>query len=451
MTLVDRASPTDRAFLVMDRGPVPEQLGVVLLLDRAAHLDLASTRRLVEQRLDAVPRLRQRLVRAPLGGGGPLWVDDDAFDVRRHVRALDCDDPGDEAALMREALAQVMRPLPRDAPLWSVGLVTGRPSGGAALVVVLHHVLADGVGGLAVLGALVDPDPPASHPVPARDPQPRPPTTRLVADAWRRRVRAAHEVVPSLRLLRSSMSASGGLAPPAAARSSLVRRTGPHRAVSVVRVPVAPLAAAAHRHGATTNDALLVAVAAALHDVLLVRGERVDPLLVAVPVSGRSDGDAAALGNQVSPLLLAVPTTGDLGGRLEQVAAAVRANHAAATGPPPIALLGGGFRLLARAGGYQWYMRHQHRLHTLVSHVRGPHAPVCFGGAPVTAAVPIAVSENGNLTVCFLVLTYAGTVTISAVVDPDRFPDLDVLAAGLRRQLDLVVRSPATRYPRTGS
>ena len=451
MTLVDRASPTDRAFLVMDRGPVPVQFGVILLLEHAAHLDLATVRRLVGQRLGAVPRLSQRLVRAPLGGGGPLWVDDDAFDVRRHVRALDCDDPGDEAALMREALAQVMRPLPRDAPLWSVGLVTGRPSGGVALVIVLHHVLADGMGGLTVLGALVDADPSASPPAPAPAPQPRPPTTRLVADAWQRRVRAAHEVLPSWRLLRSAMTASGGLAPPAAARSSLVRRTGPRRAVSVVRVPVAPLAAAAHRHGATTNDALLVAVAAALHEVLLARGEQVDPLLVAVPVSGRVDADAAALGNSVSPLLLAVPTTGDLGGRLEQVAAAVRAGHAAATGPPPIALLGGGFRLLARAGGYQWYMRHQHRLHTLVSHVRGPREPVCFGGAPVTAAIPLAVSENGNLTVSFQVLTYAGTVTISALVDPDRFPDLDALAAGLRRQLDLVVRSPGTGYPRTGS
>ena len=121
-----------------------------------------------------------------------------------------------------------------------------------------------------------------------------------------------------------------------------------------------------------------------------------DPLLVAVPVSGRVDGDAAALGNSVSPLLLAVPTTGDLGGRLEQVAAAVRAGDAAATGPPPIALLGGGFRLLARAGGPPVV----HAAPASAAHPGRPRARaaqlVCFGGVPVTAAVPIAVSENGE-------------------------------------------------------
>ena len=60
------------------------------------------------------------------------------------------------------------------------------------------------------------------------------------------------------------------------------------------------------------------------------------------------------------------------GRRLEQVAAQVRAHKAAATGPPPIAVLGWLFRPLAALGGYHWYMNHQHRFHTLVSHVRGP-------------------------------------------------------------------------------
>ena len=52
-----------------------------------------------------------------------------------------------------------------------------------------------------------------------------------------------------------------------------------------------------------------------------------------------------------SPMLVAVPPTGDAGRRLEQVAAQVRAHKAAATGPPPIAVLGWLFRPLAALGG----------------------------------------------------------------------------------------------------
>ena len=42
----------------------------------------------IEARLDAAPRLRRRLAPTPLGLAPPAWVDDDAFDLARHVRRL---------------------------------------------------------------------------------------------------------------------------------------------------------------------------------------------------------------------------------------------------------------------------------------------------------------------------------------------------------------------------
>ena len=43
---IERASPTDRAFLAMEaRGHVPEQFGVILLLDGAGGFGLAQARR----------------------------------------------------------------------------------------------------------------------------------------------------------------------------------------------------------------------------------------------------------------------------------------------------------------------------------------------------------------------------------------------------------------------
>src|SRR5215475_9479579 len=85
--VIERASPTDRAFLAMDTGQVPQQFGVILRLGPAGGFGLAEARRLMAERVPAVPRLRQRLVRAPFGGG-PIRVDDPQFDIASHVRTV---------------------------------------------------------------------------------------------------------------------------------------------------------------------------------------------------------------------------------------------------------------------------------------------------------------------------------------------------------------------------
>ena len=447
--VIERASPSDRAFLAMDCGEVPEQFGVILMLDEGGALDLGRARRLIAERVPAVPRLRQRLVRVPLGCGGPIWVDDPGFDIRRHVRAVACREPGDEPALLDTALSVIMSRLPRTAPLWSAVLVTGPGGNTLALVIVLHHALADGVGGLAVLAELIDGP---SHAPEVCSPRSAPAPASLARDAFAARLRAVRHAPQSWHLLRESMGAGGGLRPPRAAPTSLNQPTGPRRQLAVVRADLAAVRAAAHRHGATANDAVLVAVAGALHHVLVTRGEPLSKLLVTVPVSGRRPGGEAPLGNMVSPLLVSVPATGGVPDRLRQVTAQVRAHKQAATGPPPIALLGWVFRPLAALGGFRWYMDHQHRFHTLVSHVRGPAEPVTFGGCPITSAIPAGVGPGGNIPVYFEVLSYAGTLTVTAVADPDHFPELGALADALRAELDLVIHAESTPVmPQPGS
>jgi len=429
--VIDRASSTDRAFLAMDTGTVPEQFGALLLLDDDG-LDLSQTRALLGERVAAVPRLRQKLVRVPFGCGGPIWADDASFDIDRQVRAVTCRQPGDEQALLDTVLELVMQPLPRNAPLWSATLVTGLAGRRTALTIVLHHVLADGVGGLSILAGLMDPG------GEARDlgfPRPQPAVWALASNALLERLRGLRRCAQTWRLLRASLAGSGGLRPPAAAPCSLLERTGPRRRAAVVRTDLKALSVAAHRRGATVNDALLVAVAGALHRVLLQRGEYVDTFALAVPVSGRQRGSQPQPGNLVSPMLVHVPATGAAAGRLDRVAADVRALKAASSGPPPIALLGWLFRPLARLGGYRWYMNHQHRLHTLVSHVRGPGEPVTFGGSRIAEAVPVAVGEGGNMPVYFEAMSYAGTLTITVIVDPENLPESAELVDALHAEL----------------
>jgi diacylglycerol O-acyltransferase / wax synthase len=441
-SLIERASAADLAFLAMDTGAVPQQFAVILIMEKPGDLGLQQLRQLISDRITAVPKLRQRLIKVPPGCGRSVWVDDLDFTIDRHVRAVACRPPGDEAALLETALSVIMSPLSRDHPLWSIVLITDLVDGAVAVVVVLHHVIADGLGGLNVLAALVDPGTP---PAPVPPTRPWPSRASLARDAWLARLQGIGRAASSLRSLRRGMLVGGGFHPPRAVPCSLIQRTGPRRRVAVLRLDRARLAAAAHGNGATANDAVLVSVAAALHGLLFDRGEYVDPIVVTVPVSGRRPGASQDMGNLVSPMLINVPTSGTVREHLAAVRAEVEGHKAAATGPPPIAVLGGLFRLLARLGVYRFYMNHQRRFHTLVTHVRGPVEPVRLGGNEVSAAIPVAVGEAGNTTVNFEVLSYAGILTIAAIVDPDHGPDPDDLIERLQKEFGVIMaaRKPA--------
>ena len=215
MADVDRVDAGDRAYLAMDRR-MPSHVAAVLILDALS--DPASATATLHPRVAAIPRLRQRIVRAPLGCGGPFWVDDSEFHLDRHVHRMTCPPPGDDRALLDAAAAIAGRRLPRDRPLWSITFLTGLTDGRTAMVVVLHHAVADGIGGLAVLAALAD-----DAPQLAGDrgfPRPFPSRARLATDAAARRLRAIPRAPRAARDLWRAMTAAGGLRPEPPARCS---------------------------------------------------------------------------------------------------------------------------------------------------------------------------------------------------------------------------------------
>jgi diacylglycerol O-acyltransferase len=445
---VERAGPGDLAMRAMSaRASVQQQLGALLLLEAGPGFDVSVATQRLAERIHAVPRLRQRLVHPPPGAGGPVWLDDAAFDVRRHVQRARCPTPGDEQALLDLTAALAGNALPRDRPLWSATFVTGISGGRVALLVVVHHVLVDGIGGLAVLAALVDP--PSGETLPAFSPQPfprpRPTYAALAADAARSKLRALRRLPAAVRALRRATAAAGGLHPPRAQRCSLLGRTGSRSRFAVARTDLVRLRSAAHGLGGTVNDALLAAIAGALGSVLDQRGESVETVVAAVMVTGRRSAAVEQLGNAATPLLVAVPTDGDVTDRLQRIAGTVRAARATAAGPSVIAVLGPLFRMLAVAGLYRWYMTHQRRFHTLVSNVPGPDRPLAFGGAPIDSIVPVGVGDAGNVTVSFLALSYAGTLTVTVIADPEALPESTAVAARLQAELDAVVSAAAGR------
>ena len=433
---VDRASPADLMQLAIRVRPAPMNVGAMLVLGGGPGFSVDEAQRLLGERIGLVPRLRQRLRQAPLGCGRPYWADDRAFDLQDHVRQVACPSPGNDRALLDMAGTLLGEDLPRSRPLWSATFITGLADRSTCLVIVMNHVLADGIGGLAVLAELVDRPPgiQADSASSASFPAPPPRNRALAADAWKGRARRLTDLAGSVRAFRQGLAEMGSARlPPKLPATSLNRRTGPRRRIDVVVADLAAIRDLGQAHGGTVNDVILAAVGGAVRALLASRAEQLNVLTVSVPVSARQTATGGQLGNQVGVMPVPIPVSGDLASRVIQAAAITRRRKAAVHGSSAT-LVGPAFRVLAAIGLLPWFFDRQRLVHTFVTNLHGPAEPMAFAGAPVRALIPIP-NTTGNVTVTFGALSYAGQLWLTVLSDPTRVPDVSLLTTALRDQL----------------
>jgi len=444
---MERLTAEDRLVLWPDE-LWPQDIGALAVLDGAGRLldpdgrfRAGTVRQAVEARLHLVPRFRQVLHVPRPGLGGPLWADAPSFDLADHVRVTGVPAPGDEAALLRVTEQLRRRRLDRSRPLWEMWFLTGLPERRIGLFARVHHAIADGIAGVATLGAFLDaaPDAPAG---PARSwtPAPVPPARSLLADNLRRQAAGLGGAVSALarpgataRQVRDASSAMRGMfsAPPTP-RTSLDQMVGADRSLAVIRGNLDLARQVAHRHGAKVNDILLAVTAAGLRGLLCGRGEPVDNLALPVyvpvtlrPVQHREQARGNLVGQMVVPLPLGEP---DCGLRLEQIAAEA-ARQKASSHPS----LGTMFRSrLARRALPALLSRHPVSVTT--ADVPGPPLPAYFAGARVLEVFPV-LPLIANVTIGVGALSYAGQLNITVVADRDAVPDLDTFTAAARSGL----------------
>jgi WS/DGAT/MGAT family acyltransferase len=445
--VIDRASAADLTQLAAEIGTVPMQVGGVVVLEPSPDLTPQHLAGLVGSRAAAIRRLRQRLVKAPFGCGRAYWADDPSFDVDHHVEVVRCPAPADQQTLLDLAADLLTTPLPRDRPLWRSCVVTGLTDGSNAVAVVLHHVLADGIGGLAVLGSLVDGAPAASETdVRVR----RPPERRALArEAWATRLAAVRRVPQSVRTFRQGLHELGGGLPKQVGPSSLLQPTSARRHVNVVRADLESVRGFAHCHQVSVNDVLVAVLAAGMARLLESRGERVTELVVSVPISSRKQADTAGLGNAVGTMPVKVPVALRLADCAASVADTTRAIKASGRGTSA-ALLDPVFRALASMHLLGAVISRQRLVHSFISNMRGPEQVLRLGGAAVTELVPLAATP-GNVTVCFTVLSYSGSLNIAVVTDPERVPDVAVLTDAICVELARIATARRSRGEGTGA
>ncbi|MBO0870108.1 MAG: hypothetical protein J2P15_16235, partial [Micromonosporaceae bacterium] len=247
-----RLSASDVINLAVEVPDTPMHMGALVVLDGAVLCDaqgrlcVAQLRAQVSRRLAAVPRLRQVVHPAGLLAGRPVWTDDPAFRIERHVEVVRMpagqeggQSPDAGESLLRLAARLLETPLDRAHPLWRMWFVSGLPQGRVGLVVAIHHVLADGLATVRMLVTLLGEA--SALPPDAPPPGPAPTGPALVLDNIRcratdlgaRRGRPPRSRVRARGLLRGLAEAWH------APRTSLNAVVGPHRRLAVLRLDLA--------------------------------------------------------------------------------------------------------------------------------------------------------------------------------------------------------------------
>jgi diacylglycerol O-acyltransferase len=469
-----RLSGIDAAFLYLERKELPLHIAGLCVFE--GEIPFAGFVRSVDSKLHLLPRYRQVVVDPPFHLGYPSWEDDQRFDIRRHIFRATLDPPGGRAeleALAGRLLSQVMD---RAKPLWDIHVIGGLEGGQGAILARVHHALADGVAGAALMNIVFDRTPFCSRPKrkPPYRPSPPSPSNRSVVDALASALRTSVEsmigaeatLLDFSRTLVESRSQEAleklvELLPEFAASSERFVFNKPcsgERKFCWTQFPLADVQAIREAAGGKVNDVLLTVVARAVSIYAREHGDRVAGrfLRIVCPVNVRHD-NGESLGNRISFLPVAVPLDiGDPVGLLAAVAGrteimkCARASHLVGllanwiqSAPPPL-------QALFWDAIPKWPLPVP-LLHMICTNIAGSPTPLYAEGRQIVAFYP-HVPTCYELGVNCAFHSYDGHFYVGLTADANVVPDAGHLRDLMHRAfLDLhraAVRKPRARKPR---
>jgi WS/DGAT/MGAT family acyltransferase len=402
--------------------------------------------------LVSIPRLRQRVVGAPLRIVPPEFSDDPTLDIEAHIRVLAVPPPGDERALLDLCGALAEQPLDRARPLWEFTLIEGLPDGHTALLQKIHHAITDGEGGLRLSLALVDFE---RDPEPAGDSQALPVvapgastpirvTKHALADATTRGVGAVKgalvETAGALsRPTELPARASGAVRLAGSvhrqvfvttpARSDVMTGRSLRRRFDTCALSLPAVHAAAANLGGKVNDAYITGLAAALGRYHQRFDSDVQELRLAMPVSTRDRGDTVST-NAFAPARVLVPIqpAHDVAALFKMIserlaiakqerALTAAGGLAAFAAPLPTSVLVALTKSQTRTIDFA------------ASNLRGSPVPLFLSGARIIASYPFGPRTGSPLNVTML--SYVDELHLGCNIDPAALTDVDAFLEDL--------------------
>ena len=443
--VAERMSRVDTAWLRMDNDVnLMMIVGVWLLEPAITHAALC---RRIEDRLLKFGRFRQKVVHDAIGAS---WVDDDDFDVHRHVvveKLARRRGQSERTALQLRAGELATTPLDTAHPLWQFHLVE-RYGGGSALIVRIHHCIGDGIALISVMMSITDggSDPPTRHGHAVdeahegdwlTDAVIKPLTDVAVkaigmyGNGVARSMEALaqpHQLLGSAELARAGAQVARDLAAlalmPDDSPTRLKGKPAGHKVVAWSEpMPLDRVKAVGKALGCSINDVLLSCAAGAIGRYLRQQGD--DPtgqeIRAMVPVNLRPLDQAWQLGNRfgLAPLVLPI----GIENPIERVyAVRQRMNEMKGSYQPLLA-----FGVLAVAGLLLKPMQDAllgmfaRKATAVMTNVPGPALPMTLCGSTLRQSM-FWVPASGDVGVGVSILSYAGGVQFGLITDQKLCP-----------------------------
>jgi len=459
MTDYSRLSALDRSFLDIEDRNTHMHVGATCVFDVGplagpdGGIDIDRVRAYVESRLHLIPRYRQHIARIPIEGH-PVWVDDDQFDIRYHVRHLSIPKPGCERELKRLAGWINSQQLDRGKPLWEMWVVEGLENDRFALIAKTHHCMIDGLAGADLLAVLLRPSPDTAIDEPHRwRPRPAPTWARLARDAGLRWATLPLRAVLAFTNdpvglwnnasdLVSALYENTAASLQPASETPLNRAIGSHRRFDWLTFDLDRVKAIKNRLGGTVNDVVLAVVSGGIRSYLDKRGVALDGAPDFVfrafcPVGLQTSRRSRSGGNFVSAMLMDLPVTeADPVQRLARIHEFTRAHKGGAPirGTEVLESLAdevfpGLLSLFASS------VESSRAYNLVVTNVPGPQFPLYLLGSRMAESYPL-VPLFGHQGVGIALLSYRGHLCWGFSADRDIVPDLHDLVEGVRRSFE---------------
>jgi diacylglycerol O-acyltransferase len=407
-----------------------------------------------------IPRLRQRVLSPPFRLGPPRWSVEETFDLDFHLRRMRLPEPGNERALLDVLQPIATAGFDRARPLWEFTLIEGLTGDDgterSAFAMKVHHSVTDGVGGMTLLGHLIDLTPDAAEPAGDAPASPKPESMdamELVRDSLvhsSRRMLGVMRRIPGtlagaasallrdpvgsgLGIVRTATSVGRALAPASAPMSPVMRSRGLGRRLDFFDLSLDDIRRAGKATEGSVNDVFVASVVGGLHRYHARHGDCPDALRMTLPINLRREGDDAA-GNHFAPARFAIPLNiPDPHERVRAIRALVHQQRAEPflqlTGP-----LAGVLNRLPTTTTTALFGGMLKCCDFVATNVPGAPVPVFAGGARVDRLYAFAPPAGAAVNISLI--SHCDTCCIGLVTDTTAVPDTDVLVECIREGFD---------------
>jgi diacylglycerol O-acyltransferase len=431
-----KLSSMDASFLYLETPEMPMHVGsmaIFRLPDDYKGDFFEDFKAMIASRLHVAPILKARLEKAPLDIDHPSWVEDDQFDIDRHIFRGSLPAPHDRATLERIVGWMHAKLLNRARPLWEFYVFEGMKDNEIGLYSKMHHACIDGGAG-AAKGI----DLPRSG---------KSDLGSILFDNAMFQIESAVKFAGSIPTMLKSVSDVVGKISDPKSRDSIASMVSPstilnksissERSFAGVSIPLSSAKALAKQAGGKLNDVVLAVSSGVVRRYLKEQGALpAKSMTAAVPISLREEGNTDA-NNQVFGMICSIATNvEDPKARLEAIIAqstkSKEMSHPLRALMPQVSnlsMLGAPILVQILALLYSRSSLSDvlpPAANITVSNVPGPRQTLYAAGAELLHIFPVSISTHG-LALNITVQSYRDQLDFGFIAGANIIPHVQVL------------------------